>query len=377
MKAVIIYGGVNKKENILNLVIKVVSDTLKELNVEVEEIILDHYNIDYYNKGNKKDIKQITQKIKEADAVIFATKVILMAPTGIIKVFLDNLVNPNYKESLKNKQGFAIAISDSIGEREAAEYILRAWEMLGGVEGGRIPLYIKDSKEIEDIKETIEKRIEDFYRISRQQRLRLPSSDNNRSYIESINKKGISESNESKITPWAPPIVVKTDNPEEKVEIKSVNFEQFTEEQAKDIEELADFFKEQLGGNNKDINSYGIYQKPSTKAVVENKKTCKQMTKNLCHYFQPHLAAEFKGVFQFNIKGAEGFESYIRIENGECTYFEGVNENADIVMIMNEDIWIDILKGKLSAQKGFMTGQLKVRGNFMLLNKLDQLFKKM
>ena len=87
------------------------------------------------------------------------------------------------------------------------------------------------------------------------------------------------------------------------------------------------------------------------------------MTQNLPHYFQPHLAANFKGTFQFNVSGEENFESYITINEGECTYFDGVNEQADIVMVMNEDIWLDILKGKLSAQKGFMTGQLKVRGN--------------
>ena len=100
------------------------------------------------------------------------------------------------------------------------------------------------------------------------------------------------------------------------------------------------------------------------------------MTQNLPHYFQPHLASDFLGSFQFNITGTENFNCYIVVDKGECSYFDGIKEDADINITIEDDIWVDILKGKISAQKAFMTGQLKVRGNFVLLNKLDQLFKR-
>ncbi|MDR2167058.1 MAG: SCP2 sterol-binding domain-containing protein [Clostridiales bacterium] len=36
--------------------------------------------------------------------------------------------------------------------------------------------------------------------------------------------------------------------------------------------------------------------------------------------------------------------------------------------------WNDVLSKKVTAQKAFMMGQLKVRGNFVLLTKFDQMF---
>ncbi|NLM12204.1 MAG: hypothetical protein GX209_00450 [Epulopiscium sp.] len=360
MKVLIIYE--RKKQNTLHHIIKIVSNTLKELQVEVEEILLDEYNIPYYNGDIHKDAQQIASKIKEADAVVFGLKVVLMAPSGVFKVFFEHLAHSAYKNLLKDKYGFCIGLTNTTGERETVEYVLRIWEMLGGIEGGRMALFASSPKEIEAIKEPIEKRIEDFYRIVRQARQKLPTSDRSLEVkdgpFQETMKGEIQKAPEKKIAP---------------------RFEAFSQQQEKDIQELTEYFKQQLSGKQPEtnINPYGIYEKPSMQPVAQSGKTCRQMTRNLPHYFQPHLAANFKGTFQFHINGKESFEAYITIDNGECSYFEGVSDQADIVMIMNEEVWMDILKGKLSAQKGFMTGQLKVRGNFMILNKLDQFFKKM
>lgn len=385
MKVLIIYE--REKQNTLNNTIKIVANTLKELHVEVEEVLLDEYNIPYYYGEIQKDIQQILEKVKEADAVIFGLKAILMTISGRFKVLFEHFSNPAYKNILEGKYGFCIAITNTGGERESAEYILRTWESLGGLEGGRISFYATEAKEIENIKEVIEKRVEDFYRIFRQARQKLPSSDDpfyvKKELLQSPKEEPKIPS-EKKITSWTPPGITEpkpNESAVEPIEIKPAKFERFSEQQEKDIKDLTEFFKQQLSTNNNEpnlnTNPFTPYEKPKMTPIIQNKKSCKQMTQNLPHYFQPHLAANFKGTFQFNVSGEENFESYITINEGECTYFDGVNEQADIVMVMNEDIWLDILKGKLSAQKGFMTGQLKVRGNFMILNKLDQLFKKM
>lgn len=393
MKTLIIYEG--EKQKTLQRIIKIVSNTLKELQVEVEEILLDEYNIPYYGEDIHKDVQQIVTKIKEADAVVFGLKVVLMGPSGLFKVFFEHLTHPSYKNLLKDKYGFCIGLTNTTGERETVEYALRIWELLGGIEGGRMALYASSPKEIEEIKESIEKRVEDFYRVFRQARQKLPTSDKALEakpepfQIQGL-KEEVQKTPEKKIVAWTPPVVtapaavevpaVKAPPSMEPVEVKPVRFEAFSEQQEKDIQELTEFFKQQLSGKQSEanLNPYGIYGKPaSMQPVTQSSKTCKQMTKNLPHYFQPHLASNFKGTFQFHVSGKEPFEAYISIENGECNYYDGVSDQADIVLIMNEDVWMDILKGKLTAQKGFMTGQLKVRGNFMILNKLDQLFKKM
>ena len=375
MKAAIIYGGMKGKDGLLNSIVSIISETLKELHVEVEEILLDNYHIDYYYGKSNKDIQQIANKINDSAGVIFVSNTILAAPSGIIKVFLENLGHLSYKNMIEGKYGFSVCFTDSLGERESAEYILKAWEMLGGIEGGKIALWVKDMEGLKNLRESIEKRVEAFYKIFRQPGQKIPNS-----YNQSVTM----TVNEKKISGWTVPKIDldeinKQNNQEETVQVKNSSFEDFSKVQEKDIKELTDFFKQQMfsAGNELAINAYGTYAKPSARPVVEHRKTCKQMTKNLPHYFQPHLAADFVGSFQFNITGKESFDGYIVIDKGECSYFDGIKEDADITMIMEEDIWVDILRGKISAQKAFMTGQLKVRGNFVLLNRLDQLFKKM
>ena len=375
MKIVIIYGGIKGKDGLLNSIVNIISETLKELHIDVEEVLLDNYNIEYYYGKTNKDIKLIANKINDSEGVIFVSNTILGAPSGIIKVFLENLTHLSYKNSIEGKYGFSVCFTDAFGERENAEYILKAWEMLGGIEGGKLPLWIKDIEGLKSIREGIEKKVEAFYKIFRQPGHKLPSS-----YNQSIT----TTTNDKKISNWTVPKIeiaedLSEDAKEEAIKIKASPFEDFSREQEKDIKELTDFFKQQMfsTGQEQSINEYGIYTKPSPLPVVENKKTCKQMTQNLPHYFQPHLASDFLGSFQFNITGTENFNCYIVVDKGECSYFDGIKEDADINITIEDDIWVDILKGKISAQKAFMTGQLKVRGNFVLLNKLDQLFKKM
>lgn len=42
---------------------------------------------------------------------------------------------------------------------------------------------------------------------------------------------------------------------------------------------------------------------------------------------------------------------------------------------LTTDIFVALADGKLNAQKAFMTGQLKVKGNIMLATKLDGVLK--
>ncbi|GHJ88073.1 hypothetical protein NliqN6_4475 [Naganishia liquefaciens] len=88
------------------------------------------------------------------------------------------------------------------------------------------------------------------------------------------------------------------------------------------------------------------------------------------------LVKKTNGIFQLNIKNKEGKEVSWVIdakEKGEVT--KGAAKKADCTISMSDDTFAQLADGKQNAQKLFMTGGLKVKGNIMLATKLDSLLK--
>lgn len=93
---------------------------------------------------------------------------------------------------------------------------------------------------------------------------------------------------------------------------------------------------------------------------------------------QKFLAQQSKGLvteIQIKINGSENFDVYIQINGTDCRCHEGLSPSSDLTVISSADVWQEVLQGNITAQKAFMTGQLKVRGNFVLLPRFDALFK--
>ncbi|WOO81522.1 Fatty acid-binding protein [Vanrija pseudolonga] len=94
-------------------------------------------------------------------------------------------------------------------------------------------------------------------------------------------------------------------------------------------------------------------------------------------------AAQIKktnGIFQLNIQNADKKAAVkeaiwvIDLKNAG-TVSKGAAKKADVTITLGDDTFLGLADGKVNAQKAFMTGQLKVKGNVMLATKLDNVLK--
>ncbi|XP_029844734.2 peroxisomal multifunctional enzyme type 2 [Ixodes scapularis] len=93
----------------------------------------------------------------------------------------------------------------------------------------------------------------------------------------------------------------------------------------------------------------------------------------------PDLASSVKTVFQWDIKkdGQLVKQHTLDLKNGHGAVYSGTPKQgkADCTFVMEDDILHDIYTGKLDAQRAFMTGKMKITGNVLASQKLQDLWE--
>lgn len=352
---------------ILQQIRQITKNVFDELEVNIEVIELER--LQYYQGEKSWQFENIAKSIKESKGVVAISHVHIAGMHSSMQNFFEHLVE--WEEVIADKPLFAITYSGFMGEKQAANKMIEAWELLGGIDGGNIAL--NRCTVIEDVQPSIEKSIEAFYRIMRQGRAYIMSSER-QCYLSLKGSKVQPEAKKGIPTPDTQidtKLLVEPVSEQGHKEDKSY-FDLSTKEQ--NIQELTQLLKTQMQRNDEEFvhMSQATYNYPRKNADTSSKVKLHHIP----HYFIGQHNRDINMVIQYLMTDSAD-KGVIIIRDGDCTYQEGIIESPTIEITMSQEILSQVLSKQVTYQKAFMIGKLKVRGNFAVLSKLDQVFKAM
>lgn len=324
MKVNIYYGGRGLMDDPTLFVINKMQSVLEELNVRVEKYML-------FEQRNS--ITTLPQTLKDVDGIILATTIEWYGIGGYMQQFLDACWLYGDKEKIAKIYMCPIVMSTTYGEREGKLALSQAWEILGGLPCSGICGYITDAASLEmDERYTklIEKKAENVYRTISQKVISFPASN------QAV-KQMVSVSTNTDLTPQ-----------ESEQLSQYASDDGYVQRQKEDIQELASMFRSMMSNEPTEGETY-IMQ-------FKNK-------------FNP--LPGFKASYKFMI-GKKPLS--IKVDGGEAEYILQPIENADVEVNIPEAIMQDIVAGRMTFQRAFMTGAMKIKGEFKTLRALDELY---
>lgn len=327
MKINIYYGGRGVVDDPTMFVLDKIQGVLGELNVTVER-----YNLFEL----RTQITTLSQTVTEADGVILATTVEWLGMGGYMQMLLDSCWLYADKSKINNVYMFPVVMSKTYGERDVSLTLINSWEMIGGKVGNGITAYVDDTTEFEfnsKYMEMIERKTEDMYRTISQKRICLPSS--------SMTIKNNVMKDVIKFTPQ-----------ESEQLSKYASDDTFVKTQKQDIESLASIYKELLndqehGGDDYYINSFKDNFNPTT---------------------------GYRSTYLLSVSDKEKLIS-IYVDGPEAKIEFGENKNADVIGKLTKETFDEIVEGRITFHRAFMTGAMTARGNLKTLRMLDEIFR--
>lgn len=327
MKVNIYYGGRGLLDDPTLYVVGKMEEVLKELRVTVER-----YNI--FEKKNS--ISTLPNTFKDADGIILATTVEWLGIGGYMQQFLDACWLYGDKDKIKTLYMQPIVMSTTYGEREGELTLENAWEILGGLPCSGICGYVDDLVSFEmnhEYSVIIEKKAENLYRTISQKLRGLPNSN------QAV-KQTVLRTQQMELTPQ-----------ESEQLSQYVSDDSYVKKQKEDIEELTSLFRDRL----------------------DEKKADEQLEYiiDLQSHFVPQ--EDFSATYLFMIdEKKKPLVVEVQGEDLSCRY--GQEENPDIYARLSPQVMDNIVAGRMTFQRAFMSGQMTAKGNFKTLRTLDQIF---
>lgn len=89
--------------------------------------------------------------------------------------------------------------------------------------------------------------------------------------------------------------------------------------------------------------------------------------------FNPSKAQGVDVTVQVNITGSNGGAWTVTIKDQKLEAKEGTHPSPTIAISMAEAEYMDVVNGKMSAEKAFLTGKIQFKGNIALALKLREM----
>ncbi|MCR4923476.1 MAG: SCP2 sterol-binding domain-containing protein [Lachnospiraceae bacterium] len=327
MKINIYYGGRGILDDPSLYVVNKIKDVLLELNVKVELFKL-------YEMKNA--ITTLPASINDSDGIILASTVEWFGIGGYISQFLDACWLYGNREKISKTYMCPVVLSTTFGERDGVSSLVSAWEILGGLYCEGISAYVNDMHEFEKnetYNELIEKAAENIYRTISKKAPAFPSSNQ---AIKQIVKK-------------APSIPL---TPQESEQLsKYAADERYVKKQKEDIAELTSLFKEKMehSGQDDSLQYISDFQK----------------------HFNPN--EEVDAIYKFVIKGKRK-PLIVETKDGGLNCYYGDVDDCDLRCKLDSDMMDQIVSGRITLQRAFMSGAVEAKGDIRILRMLDQVF---
>lgn len=351
---------------------EIVLNVLKELEVEVK--IIDLERLPYYQGTKSKVFEEVAYSIEESDGVVAISGVSIAGMHSAMQNFFEHMTE--WEASVGGKPLFALTYSGFMGEKQAANKMIEVWNLLGGTDGGNMALNTYTIMG-DNVIGSLEKSIESFYRIVRQGRTYIISSERQAYLLMKNHHQPKGEASTSKVIR---PLTDLLEAAQEEVPYTLQHETSGPEavdlsKKEQNIQELTQLLKAQIQKSDEEFvhMSQVTYSHPRNNAVHQGNKV---KLHHIPHYFIGQHNKEINLVIQYSITDTNE-NGTIVIKDGDCSYQEGIVESPTIEMTLTTQVLQQILTKQLTYQKAFMIGKLKVKGNFAVLSKLDQVFKAM
>jgi putative sterol carrier protein len=107
-----------------------------------------------------------------------------------------------------------------------------------------------------------------------------------------------------------------------------------------------------------------------------SKNSFRDLTMGMVKAFDPSVVpSDLVADIQFHVSGKEPGDYYLHVEDGKCTFHEGVSKSPKITINTPSEVWVAIAKGELDVQQAFFDQKFTVEGDLMLMLQLRSIFK--